>query len=75
MSDDTIGFTLTAANAEEFFIRCHKRWAVTRDERIAIMEELKKELRAIALNTRDLQRIVRNKKVMVIKSETEGWDA
>jgi hypothetical protein len=70
-TDDQIGFRLTPENAEEFFKRCIDRNAETLEAKMAIMEELIKELRALYLNPQDLRRIVRNKRILVIKPESE----
>lgn len=74
--DNQIGFRMTAEHAEEFFKRCIDRKAETIEARMAIMEELIKELKALYLNPTDLKRMVRNKKILEIKPKNdEGWDA
>jgi hypothetical protein len=70
-----IGFQLTPDAAMEFFQRCIERKANTLEERMAIMKELQKELRAIYLNEKDVERRIRGKKVLRIKPKEGDTNA
>lgn len=67
------GFGMNLETAEEFFRRCQERGTVTEAERVAVLTELVKELRAIKLNEKDIKNQVRGKKVLKIgfKKETK----
>lgn len=69
----TEGFQMNLETAEEFYRRCVERKAETELERVAILQELVAELRAIKLNAKDLKNQVRGKKVLEIgfKGETK----
>jgi len=60
------GYRLDVDTAEEFFNRCAKRGAVTEAERVAVLEELVQELRAIRLNEKDIENQTRGKNVLKI---------
>jgi hypothetical protein len=63
------GFMMTPEVAEDFFRRCIARGAETEKERIAILQEIVMELRAIKLNEQDIKNQIRNKKVLHIKKD------
>jgi hypothetical protein len=63
------GYRMNLDTAEEFFTRCEARKAITREERVAVLEELKKELRAVKLNDKDMKNQLRGKKVLKIESK------
>ena len=62
---------MTPEVAEDFFRRCLARGAETEKERIAILQEIVVELRAVKLNEKDIRNQLRNKKVLHIKKESE----
>ena len=62
-------YRLTLEAAEEFYKRCAERRAITEPERVAILDELMHELRAIKLNEKDIENQIRGKNVLHIKSE------
>jgi hypothetical protein len=66
---EPIGYRMTLDDTIEFYQRCIDRKATTRDAKMAILKELQTELRAIALNEKDLENQLRNKKVLKIKGE------
>lgn len=66
------GFRMNLDTAEEFYLRCMARKAVTEEERLAILRELVQELRAVKLNEKDLKRQLRGKKVLVVKKSKRG---
>lgn len=63
------GFRMDLDTAYEFYKRCGERNANTEESRIAILQELQKELRVIKLNEQDLKNTLRGKNVLVVKKE------
>jgi len=63
------GYQMTADIALEFFQRCVAREAVTEKERLKILEEIVSEQKVIRLNDQDVQRVLKNKKVLRVRKE------
>lgn len=68
------GFQMNVDTAEEFFKRCIDRKASTEAQRVAILEELVNELRAIRLNEKDIANQLRNKKVLKVDPRRKQGD-
>ena len=66
------GFRMNVDTAEEFFLRCMARKAVTQEDRLAILKELVKEFRVVKLNEKDIKNQLRGKKVLKIGFKPRG---
>jgi hypothetical protein len=66
------GFRMNLDTAEEFFLRCMAKKATTVTERLAILEELKRELRVVKLDEKDMKRQIRGKKVLRVGFKPKG---
>lgn len=64
---EPVGFMMNVDIAEKFFLRCIEREAVTKEEKIAILQELVKDLSALKLTEEDLKKQLKGKKVLVVK--------
>ena len=64
-----VGFMGNLDFAEEFFTRCQKLNPDTRENRVKLLEEMVKELKAIRMNEKDIKRQTKGKKVIVIKKK------
>lgn len=72
MNDKPYSWLLTPAMAEEFFLRCLKKEANTKVERISILKELVFESKAKELTKSETEDKIRNKKVLIIKNKRKN---
>lgn len=70
--EEKVGFIMDASTAMEFFDRCLKKEAVTREEKMKILEELVAEQKAKALDKRSLGQELKGKKALYVKSKRKN---
>ncbi len=67
--NEPAAFLTNLEMAEEFFIRCGQLKEDTRENRIKLWHTMVQELKAVKLTHQDLNRFVRNKRVLHIKKD------
>lgn len=66
------GFITTAEFAEEFFRRCIEKEAVTMEERLKIMNDMKAERKVFPQTKEQIAKRVNGKNVLVVKKSQDS---